>query len=129
MQYIFAGDSLQSISAKLSLQYSELRCEVQTTRLIGFFGSRGQSQFTNRFHCLFRNFFELVRFDFILDDQLKAWLLEVWLFILPCLILNLIHNMFLPSGLENILLLLGSPHNSFFFHFHFLMMVTLLAFS
>ena len=26
---------------------------------------------------LFRNFFELVRFDFILDDQLKAWLLEV----------------------------------------------------
>ena len=25
-----------------------------------------------------RNFFEMVRFDFIVDENMKVWLMEVW---------------------------------------------------
>lgn len=31
----------------------------------------------SNFIYFFRNFFELVRFDFMLDDNMKVWLLEV----------------------------------------------------
>ena len=53
------------------------------TKLSDFHQNPEQScSAVNSRKCYFslRNFFELVRFDFVLDDKMKVWLMEVSLF-------------------------------------------------